>query len=309
MNVQRYDTGFRDVIDKLEYLVALAGTRHFGRAAERCGVTQPTLSTGIKQLETLFGIQLVQRGSRFIGLTPAGEEVLDWARHIVADVRAMRQEIKTVKSGLAGRLTIAVVPPVSPVMVEITTPFLQRHPDVQFTVLRKTSAQILTLLESREIDAGVTYLDSMPAGRFQSVPLYNERYRLVISKDAMPESDETVTWAEVAQIPLCLMTSDTRNRQIIERLMRETGHDPKPTLESDSMLVLFTHVRTGRWASVMAAKLTDSLGLEEFVRVVPIVEPDIAMPIGLFVPPIEPMTSLTAALVQQAKQFAARLRD
>jgi DNA-binding transcriptional LysR family regulator len=307
MNVQRYDTGFRDVIDKLEYLVALADTRHFGRAAERCGVTQPTLSTGIKQLERLLGLRLVQRGSRFIGLTPAGEEVLDWANHIVADVRTMRQEIKTVKSGLAGHLKIAVVPPVSPVIVEITTPFLRRHPDVQFTILRKTSAQILPLLESREVDAGITYLDSMPSGRFRTVPLYNERYRLVISKDALPESQKTVTWAEVAQIPLCLMTSNTRNRQIHERLMREAGHAPTPTLESDSMLVLFTHVRTGRWASVMSAKLTDFLSLEESVRVVPIVEPDVTIPIGVFVPPIEPMTSLTTALVQQAKQFAARM--
>jgi DNA-binding transcriptional LysR family regulator len=307
MNIQRYDTGFRDVIDKLEYLVALVETRHFGRAAERCGVTQPTLSTGIKQLETLFGAQLVQRGSRFIGLTPAGEQVLDWAKHIVADVRTMRREIKTVKSGLAGHLRIAVVPPVSPVIAEITTPFLQRHPDVQFTILRKTSAEILPLLESREVDAGITYLESMPCGRLQTIPLYDERYRLVISKDALSESQTTVTWEEVAQIPLCLMTSDTRNRQIIERLIRETGQDPKPTLESDSMLVLFTHVRTGRWASVMAARLTDSLEFEEAVRVVPIVEPDVAIPIGLFVPPIEPMTSLTTALVQQAKQFAARM--
>lgn len=309
MNIQRYDTGFREVIDKLEYLVALVDTRHFGRAAERCGVTQPTLSTGIKQLETLLGLQLVQRGSRFIGLTPAGEQLLGWAKHIVADVRTMRREIKTVKSGLAGHLKIAVVPPVSSVIVEITTPFLQRHPDVQFTILRKTSAQILPLLESREVDAGITYLDSMPSDRLQTIPLYNERYRLVISKDALPKSQKTVTWAEVAQIPLCLMTSNTRNRQIIERLMRETGHDPKPTLESDSMLVLFTHVRTGRWASVMAARLTDSLELEEAVRVVPIVEPDVAVPIGLFVPLIEPMTSLTTALVQQARQVAASMSD
>jgi DNA-binding transcriptional LysR family regulator len=309
MNVQRYDTGFRDIIDKLEYLVALSDTRHFGRAAERCGVTQPTLSTGIKQLEGLLGLRLVQRGSRFIGLTPAGEQVLDWAAHIVADVRAMRQEIKTVKSGLKGHLKIAVVPPVAPVIVEITTPFLQRHPDVQFTILREPSAQILPLLESREVDVGITYMDSMPSARLQTVPLFNERYRLVISKDAFPESQRTVTWAEVAQIPLCLMTADTRNRQIIERLIRQTGHDPMPSLESDSMLVLFTHVRTGRWASVMAAKLTDSLDLEEAVRVVPIVEPDVTIPIGLFVPLIEPMTSLTTALVQVAKQLAARMSD
>ena len=81
------------MIDKLEFFIALARERHFGRAAEACGVTQPTLSAGIKQLEDTLGVMLVQRGSRFQGLTPEGEHVLDWARRIVGDTRAMRQEI------------------------------------------------------------------------------------------------------------------------------------------------------------------------------------------------------------------------
>src|SRR6266542_2665065 len=88
------------VIDKLEYLMALARERHFGRAAEACGVTQPTLSAGVKQLEETLGVLLVQRGSRFIGFTPEGERTLDWARRIVGDERAMRQEIKALKQGL-----------------------------------------------------------------------------------------------------------------------------------------------------------------------------------------------------------------
>jgi DNA-binding transcriptional LysR family regulator len=78
------------VIDKLEYLMALARERHFGRAAEACGVTQPTLSAGIKQLEAMLGVLLVQRGSRFIGFTPEGERTLDWARRILSDSRALR---------------------------------------------------------------------------------------------------------------------------------------------------------------------------------------------------------------------------
>jgi DNA-binding transcriptional LysR family regulator len=79
------------VLDKLEYLIALSHEQHFGRAAETCGVTQPTLSAGIKQLEEMLGVLLVQRGSRFIGLTPEGQRTLDWARRIVGDARAMRE--------------------------------------------------------------------------------------------------------------------------------------------------------------------------------------------------------------------------
>jgi len=87
------------MIDKLEFLLALARERHFGRAAEACGVTQPTLSAGIKQLEETFGVLLVNRGSRFQDFTAEGERVLDWARRIVGDTRAMREEVLALKQG------------------------------------------------------------------------------------------------------------------------------------------------------------------------------------------------------------------
>ena len=80
------------MIDKLEFILALAREQHFGRAAETCGVTQPTLSAGVKQLEEQMGVLLVNRGSRFQGFTPEGERVLDWARRIVGDSRSMREE-------------------------------------------------------------------------------------------------------------------------------------------------------------------------------------------------------------------------
>jgi DNA-binding transcriptional LysR family regulator len=89
------------MIDKLEFLIALAQEQHFGRAAEACGVTQPTLSAGIKQLEEMLGVLLVQRGSRFLGFTPEGQRTLDWARRIVGDSRAMRQEIRARKGSSA----------------------------------------------------------------------------------------------------------------------------------------------------------------------------------------------------------------
>ena len=165
------------MIDKLEYLMALARERHFGKAADACGVTQPTLSAGIKQLESQFGVLLVQRGSRFIGLTPEGERTLDWARRIVGDTRAMREEIKALKEGLVGRLRIAAIPTALAMVAALTTPYRARHPDVRFTIFSKNSIEVLTLLENLEIDAGITYLDNEPLGRVNTVPLYREAYR------------------------------------------------------------------------------------------------------------------------------------
>jgi DNA-binding transcriptional LysR family regulator len=297
------------VLDKLEFILALARERHFGRAAEACGVTQPTLSAGVKQLEGQMGVLLVNRGSRFQGFTPEGQRVLDWARRIVGDTRAMREEIKALRHGLSGRLRIAAIPTALAMVAALTTPYRERHPNVQFTIYSRTSIEILDLLENLEIDAGITYLGNEPLGRVNATPLYHERYRLLTSADAPLGSRDTVTWAEVAQVPLCLLTPDMQNRRIIDRLLLGAGRESSPTLESDSMILLFSHVRTGRWASVMPAKLAETLGLTDTIRAIPIREPEAVQTIGLVVPKREPMTPITAALVEEAKRFAPQLDE
>ena len=292
------------MIDKLEYLLALARERNFGRAAEQCGVTQPTFSAGIKQLEETLGVMLVQRTSRFLGFTAEGERVLDWARTIVADTRAMRQEVQTLKKGLSGHLKIAAIPTALAMVSALTTPYRAKHPNVKFTVLSRTSAEVLSMLENLEVDAGLTYIDNEPLGRMRAVPLYLEQYRLLTSKDSPLGDRDRVTWSEVGKIPLCLLTPDMQNRRIIDQLLNAAGERPEPTLESNSMIVLFSHVRTGRWASVMPQKLADTLGLTEHLRSIPIVEPEAVHQIGLVVPPREPMTAIGAALVAEAMHLA-----
>ena len=297
------------MIDKLELLLALARERHFRRAAEACGVTQPTMSSGIKQLEEILGVMLVQRGSRFLGFTPEGERTLEWARRIVADARAMRQEINTLKHGLSGEIRLAVIPTVLGMVAALTTPFRARHPNVRFQINSCTSAEVLKLLENLEADAGLTYLDNEPLGKVDSVPLYHESYRLLTAPDGQFGDREQVTWREVGQVPLCLLTPDMQNRRIIYKVLHSVGAEAMPTLTSNSVIVLYTHVKTGRWASVMPAKLADTLGLPDAVRAIPIVEPTVTYRIGLVMPPRTPMTPLTAALVQTARELAPSLES
>jgi DNA-binding transcriptional LysR family regulator len=297
------------LIDKLDFVLALAREKHFGRAAEACGVTQPTLSAGVKQLEQQMGVLLVNRGSRFQGFTPEGQRVLEWARRIVGDTRSMREEINSLRHGLSGRLRIAAIPTALAMVTNLTTPYRERHPNVQFTVLSRNSVEVLDLLENLEIDAGITYVENEPLGRVNTVPLYHERYRLLTSADAPLGNRDSVTWSEVAQVPLCLLTPDMQNRRIIDRLLKSTGGDSRPTLESDSMILLFTHVRTGRWASVMPARLAETLGLTDTLRAIPITQPEAVQTIGLVVPSREPMTPLTSALVSEARRVGASLDD
>ena len=295
------------MLEKLELLLALSKERHFGRAAESCGVTQPTMSTSLKQLEDILGVMLVQRGSRFQGFTPEGERTLDWARRIVGDARAMRQEINSLKDKLTGEIRIAAIPTVLGMVASLTTPFRAKYPDVRFKIVSCTSTEVLGLLENLEVDAGLTYLENEPVGKVRAIPLYKESYRLITAPDGLYGDRETVTWTEVGQVPLCLLTPDMQNRRIIDKALRSVGAEAKPTLTSNSIIVLYTHVQTGRWASVMPAKLADTLGLPDEVRSIPIVEPDVTYSIGMVVPKRDPMTPLVAALIQIAREVAPSL--
>jgi len=297
------------LIDKLDFILALAREKNFGRAAESCGVTQPTLSAGVKQLEEQMGVLLVNRSSRFQGFTPEGQRVLEWARRIVSDTRSMREEINSLRHGLSGRLRIAAIPTALAMVAALTTPYREKHPNVQFTIYSRNSVEVLDLLENLEIDAGITYVENEPLGRVSIVPLYHERYRLLTSADAPLGNRDSVTWAEVAQVPLALLTPDMQNRRIIDRLLKSAGGESRPTLESNSMILLFSHVRTGRWASVMPAKLAETLGLTDTIRAIPITNPEAVQTIGLVVPAREPMMPITAALVEVAKRVAPSLDE
>ncbi|WP_029350659.1 LysR family transcriptional regulator [Bosea sp. 117] len=295
------------MLDRFELLLALAKERHFGRAAEACGVTQPTLSAGLKQLEETLGVRLVERGSRFIGFTPEGERALQWARRIVGDARAMRQEIASLRRGLSGHVRIAAIPTAMPMLSEITTPFRQKHADVRFTLTSATSNEVMRLIENLEIDAGVTYLDNDPLGKVKAVPLYREGYRFLTSVGAPFGDRQSVTWAEIGEVPLCLLTPDMQNRRIVDRQLQATGLTVSPRLESNSTIALLAHVRTGQWASVVPTTLADIFAFPGTIRSIPIVEPEVLHQIGLVVLDREPMTPITAALVAEARLLGPEL--
>ena len=219
----------------------------------------------------------------------------------------MRLEMKSLKDKLTGEIRIAAIPTVLGMMASLTTPYRARHPDVRFRIVSCTSADVLGLLDNLEVDAGLTYLENEPIGKVRSIPLYNETYCLVTSPDGMFGDRDQVTWKEVGQVPLCLLTPDMQNRRIIDRALKSVGAEATPSLTSNSVIVLYTHVKTGRWASVMPAKLAQTLGLSDGIRMLPIVDPVVTYSVGLVVPQRDPMTPLVATLVQIAREVAPTL--
>jgi DNA-binding transcriptional LysR family regulator len=293
------------MIDKLEMFIALAQERHFGRAAEACGVTQPSLSSAIRQLEDQLGVQLVYRGSRFQGLTPEGQRVLDWARRIVGDIRAMKDEMRAVHRGLSGLVRLGVIPTALPMVADLTAPFLDRHPNVRITVLSRTSAEILDGIDSLELDAGISYLDNEPLGRVAQVPLYVEYYRFLCTPASPLAGRSEVTWAEVAVEPLCLLTGDMQNRRIVNGLLAEAGLRVEPSVESNSTIALISHVKSGRWASVVPRDLARMFEGQD-LRSIPIVAPEAEHSVGLIAARRDPQTPVLAALLDEAVRFGAR---
>ncbi|WP_072392203.1 LysR family transcriptional regulator [Hyphomicrobium sp. CS1GBMeth3] len=290
------------MIDKLELLLALARERHFGRAAEAAGVTQPTLSSALKSLEDQLGVLIVERGSRFRCFTPEGERILDWSRRMVGDARAMRQEIEALKKGLSGHLRLAAIPTSLPFLTELTVPMRRRYPDVNLTVLSTTSDAILAMLENLEVDIGISYVDTEPPPRFESIRIYDERYVLLVAPESPLADRETVTWAEAGELPLCLLTPDMQNRRLIDRHLKEAGVTQTPTLESNSMLMLYAHVRSGEWASILPSRLAETLDRPSNLRPISLVEPTVTHRIGLVVAKREPHSPLVAAFIAHAKR-------
>jgi DNA-binding transcriptional LysR family regulator len=292
------------LLQKLEFMIALAREKHFGRAAESCGVAQPTLSQGIQQLEETFNVPLVIRSSRFLGFTPEGELMLVWAHRLVGDANAMREQIVGLQHGVGSHIRIAAVPSAMPIVASLTAPFQLRNPSVRFTVLTRPSDELIALLHRREIDAGVTYLDNEPIEEVVKVPLYREQYLLLTTQGGPLGHENRVTWSQLAGLPLCLVTRDLQHRRIIDGALRAACVEIAPMVETDSVMALSSHVRTGNWVSVVPRSTVNTIDMSEPLRAIPIVNPEVSRTIGLVVSERFAIPPVTAWFIDHARTHA-----
>jgi DNA-binding transcriptional LysR family regulator len=289
------------ILKNLQYLAALAQEKHFARAAASCHVTQPTLSAGIKQLEEELGLLIVRRGQRFAGFTAEGERILVLARRVLADYDSLQQGASEMRAGLVGRLRVGVVPTALPMVSLLTSPFAATHPRVSITILSHSSIEIQRGLDDFILDAGLTYLDNEPLTHVRTVPLYQERYYL-FTPAATPLSTRRVTWAEAAQLPLCLLTPDMQNRRIVNAHFAAAGVDLKATIETNSVLALWDHLQGGTWSSVLPQTFLYLFGQSDRLKVIPLEGVEAGHTIGLAVPDREPLTPSARELVKIATE-------
>lgn len=291
------------ILRHLEFLTALAREKHFARAAAACHVTQSTLSAGIKQMEESLGFLLVERGQRFLGLTPEGEKVLEWAQHVITDFEGLQQNLAEMRRGLTGQLKIGAIPVTLPIISLLTTPFAKLHPRTGTVIRSLTSIEIQRGLDEFNLDIGVTYLDNEPLARVRRFQLYTERYVLLTQKSRQAKDQHTITWSEAATHPLCLLTSDMQNRRIIDMHFRETGAEVHATIETNSLITLWSHLRFGQWSTVVPHSFLSLIGETEGMVALALVEPDVSHAIGLVASDRDPLPPVARAFLDVAKRF------
>ena len=285
------------------YLVALARERHFTRAADACGVTQPTLSGRIQQLEQELGVPIVIRGNRYLGLTAEGERVLKLAQSVLEGVDGLRDELAHAADAPLGRLTFGAIPSALPTLAPLTDAMRQRFPKLAFTVLSLSSEEIRRSLEDFSIDVGVTYLDNEPIDLAVSKPLYLERYRLFVRDDHPLANRDSVEWAEAAKYPVSLLTPNMQNRRIIESAFRKAGAQVEPELESNSIVNLYTHVQMAGLATVLPEIFVGLMGDTGRVRAIPLIAPVVEHSVGLVAHARDPLPKVVKAMLDLADDY------
>jgi DNA-binding transcriptional LysR family regulator len=285
------------MLRQLEYLVALAREKHFGRAAAACNVSQPTLSAAIRQLEEELGAPIVERGHKFHGLTAQGRAALDHAHRILAEASALKRNLEEMDRGLSGRLRIGAIPTALPIVAHITAPFYERFPNVSVTILSLNSQQIQQGIDDFELDVGLTYLDNEPLTNVRAKPIYVEQY-MFLTPAAGPYSRlRSITWREAADAPLCLLTPDMQNRRIVDGIFRSVDASPKPAMETNSIFNLCSHVASGLWSSIVPVQLLQFFGMPRGTKAIEMVEPRAQRTIGLIMADRDPPSPLARNLL------------
>lgn len=193
----------------LEYLVAVDEERHFHRAAERCFVSQPTLSGQIKKLEERLGVQLIERSTRQVVMTDVGRAVAEQARQVLAAAKSVEDIAQSFHDPMAGELQLGLIPTIAPYLLPQIMPSLKkRFPKLKLWLHEQQTSVLLERLRSAELDLLILALP-VEANEFVELDLFREPFWL-----ALPRTD---TLAKRKQAKL----SDINEREL---MLLEEGH-------------------------------------------------------------------------------------
>lgn len=291
-------------LQHLRFFVALARERHFAAAAAACGVSQPTLSAGLRALEQELGKRLVERDRRFVGLTEQGEAILPWAQQVLGTVRGLAQAAAALSVALQGEFRLAAIPAALPLVGPFGQALLQQHPGLTLSVQSTTSREIERGLLASTCDAGITYLDHEPPANMLAAPLHHEQYLFVASRTHALGQLPAIAWDQAARARLCLLHQGMQFRRILDREFARRGLSASPAAIADSYVTLLSLVQTGQFVSIVPAAYAGLLAGVDWCRFVPLAEAAAPRRIGLVVVNRDPLGPLARAALEAAQPLA-----
>lgn len=189
----------------LQYLVALADTGHFGEAATRCHVSQPTLSAQIKKLEEYLGVQLFERQPRQVALTDVGRQLVERARRVVQEAEDIRTLARASRDPLTGRLKVGLIPTVAPYLLpRVATRLKRRLPRLSLMLYEFQTAPLLSRLRDGDIDLAILAFPADTAG-LETLTLYAEAFLVAMPRDHPLAARKRITLEQLEGETLLLL--------------------------------------------------------------------------------------------------------
>lgn len=284
-------------------MVVLSRERHFGRAANQLSISQPALSQAVQQLERHFGVPIVRRQqSGFQGFTTEGSEILEWAKQAVSEHdRLVNTTGMDSRRELRGSLRLALAPVTMSIVSLLTTPFANQYPNVTISILSRTLRELERDFRNFDVDVGVSYLDAVELTGLRPHHLYNESYFLLVP-DGHDLSDRTsISWAEVGELPLCLLAPELQNRIILNGIFAQVGVTPQAVIETDCSLGLFAHMRSNKWLTIVPHSYFYLLGDWGYIRSIPIENPVVTSSIGILIQDRNQISPVIEAFIEIAE--------
>lgn len=189
----------------LEYLLAVDEERHFHRAADRCFVSQPTLSGQLKKLEQELGVQLVERSNRQVRMTEAGRAVSEQARRVLNEARAIKSIAQSFHDPMQGEIQLGLIPTVAPYLLPLIMPLFNKHyPDLKLWLHEQQTSVLLGKLRAAELDALILALP-VETDEFEELDLFNEAFWLAVPKHEALAKKKRIGFTDIQDQEMLLL--------------------------------------------------------------------------------------------------------
>lgn len=246
-------------LTELRYIVALAREKHFGRAAEKCYVAQPTLSVAVKKLEDELGVILFERGQHEVSVTPAGEPIVRQAEKVLAEAARVKELAETAGDPLAGPLRIGAIYTIGPYLLPKLVPLLRaRAPKMPLMIQENFTHKLVEALKSGELDVAVLALPIQEPGLVAQA-VYDEAFRVLVPANHPWVKQKSIDAERLLDEPLLMLGRGNCFRDQVLDLCSRAGAGGPQVLEGSSLETIRLMVATGVGITVMPSTAVDEL--------------------------------------------------